>query len=147
MICMAVKNRLYPEHRVIIFLRNFITPHSTHDHDVNETHVGWDTRTATTTTRKDGQWRSYATSSRSGKQAVPSLCATSATFSTDGTHSAPQLPEMWLIGQLKYCCRYNAACQTAYPKIYRAREGWLHVVCLSVSVSVCVSLSYLLLFT
>jgi len=84
---------------------------------------------------KNGQWRSYATSSRSGKQDVSSLCITSATFSTDGTHRASQLPEIWLMGQLKYCCRYTAARQTAYPKIYRAREGWLHIVGLSLSLT------------
>jgi len=50
---MAVKNRLYPEHRVIIFLRNFVTPQSTNDHDVNETRVGSGTRTATTTTTRE----------------------------------------------------------------------------------------------
>jgi len=91
---MTAKNRLYPEHRINISSETLLPPRA---------------HTITALTRrvlvevlqqqrkwKDGQWCSYATSRRSGKQDVSSLCITSATFSTDGTHRAPQLPEIWL---------------------------------------------------
>jgi len=58
------------------------------------------------------------TPSHAGKQDISSLYITSATFNTERSTRSPQLPAIWLMRQLKYCCRYTPVCQAACAALH-----------------------------